>query len=46
MRHYFVSFALSLAAGCAQPPANLPKPDLLWPGGAPGAQGPEDIDKP
>jgi len=29
----------------AQPPAG-PKPELLWPDGAPGAQGTEDIDKP
>ena len=30
----------------AQPPAALPKADLLWPDGAPGAQGAEDADKP
>jgi len=24
----------------------MPKADLLWPGGAPGALGTEDIDKP
>jgi acetyl esterase/lipase len=46
MRRYLLSFALSLAAGLAQPPANLPKADLLWPGGAPESQGIEDIDKP
>ena len=46
MRRYFLSFALSLAAGLAQPPANLPKADLLWPGGAPESRGIEDIDKP
>jgi acetyl esterase/lipase len=46
MRRYLLSFALSLAAGLAQPPANPPKADLLWPGGAPEAQGIEDIDKP
>src|ERR1035438_246555 len=46
MRRYFLSFALSLAAGLAQPPANLPKADLLWPGGAPESQGLEDVDKP
>src|ERR1019366_6123281 len=45
MRRYFLSFALSLGAGFAQPPA-MPKADLLWPGGAPGAQGTEDIDQP
>lgn len=27
-------------------PAAAPKPELLWPEGAPGAQGTEDIDKP
>jgi len=46
MRRYFLSFALSLGAGLAQPPASLPKADLLWPGGAPQAKGIEDIDKP
>jgi acetyl esterase/lipase len=46
MRHYFLPFALFLGAGCAQPPANLPKADLLWPGGAPFSQGTEDIDQP
>jgi acetyl esterase/lipase len=30
----------------AQAPGTGPKPDLLWPDGAPGAQGTEDIDKP
>ena len=45
MRRYFLSFAFFLGAGFAQPPA-MPKADLLWPGGAPGAQGTEDIDKP
>jgi len=46
MRRYFLSFALFLGAGFAQTPANMPKADLLWPGGAPGALGTEDIDKP
>jgi acetyl esterase/lipase len=46
MRRYFLSFALFLGAGFAQPPVNLPKADLLWPGGAPLSQGTEDIDKP
>src|ERR1035441_9130080 len=45
MRRYLLSFALLLGAGYAQPPA-MPKAELLWPGGAPGAQGTEDIDKP
>jgi acetyl esterase/lipase len=46
MRRYLLSFALFLGAGLAQPPANLPKADLLWPGGAPEAQGIEDTDQP
>ena len=39
---------LLLAAGSlfAQLPANMPKGDLLWPGGAPGAQGSEPADQP
>jgi acetyl esterase/lipase len=45
MRRYFLSFALLLGAGFAQTPA-MPKADLLWPAGAPGALGTEDIDKP
>ena len=45
MRRYFLSFALLLSAGFAQTPA-MPKADLLWPAGAPGALGTEDIDKP
>ena len=45
MRRYFLSFALFLGAGFAQTPA-MPKAELLWPAGAPGAQGTEDIDKP
>ena len=45
MRRYFLSFALLLGAGFAQTPA-MPKADLLWPGGAPGALGTEEIDKP
>jgi len=37
-----------LAAGMllAQTPANMPKGELLWPGGAPGALGDQDTDKP
>ena len=46
MTRYFLSFALFLSAGIAQPPANLPKADLLWPDGAPLSQGTEDMDKP
>src|ERR1051326_5851006 len=30
----------------AQPQPHLPKADLLWPNGAPGAQGNEEIDRP
>jgi acetyl esterase/lipase len=45
MRRYVLSFALMLGAGFAQTPA-IPKADLLWSGGAPGALGTEDIDKP
>src|SRR4249920_3139960 len=44
MRRYLLSLVL-LGAAFAQAPA-MPKADLLWPGGAPGAQGTEDIDKP
>jgi len=46
MRRFLLSFVLLAGAGLAQPAANLPKGELLWPGGAPGAQGAEDIDKP
>ena len=37
-----------LSAGMllAQTPANMPKGELLWPGGAPGALGDQDTDKP
>src|SRR6185295_1059385 len=45
MRCFLLSFVLLVSAACAQP-ANPPKGELLWPGGAPGAQGTEDIDKP
>ncbi len=45
MKRYFLSFAMLLGTGFAQTPA-MPKADLLWPGGAPGALGTEDIDKP
>ena len=39
---------LTLMAGAlfAQSPAAMPKGDLLWPSGAPGALGSEDADKP
>src|ERR1035438_5412249 len=45
MRRSLLSFALLVGASFAQTPA-MPKADLLWPGGAPGALGTEDIDKP
>ncbi len=43
-----VAIALFLLAGplLAQTAGRGPKADLLWPGGAPGAQGTEDADKP
>ena len=39
-------FSLLLFSGAALSQPAAPKPDLLWPNGAPGAQGTEDIDKP
>jgi acetyl esterase/lipase len=45
MSRSFLSFALLAGAGFAQTPA-MPKADLLWPGGAPGALSTEDVDKP
>ncbi len=45
MTRELVAFLLISGAALAQPPAG-PKPDLLWPDGAPGAQGSEDVDKP
>jgi len=40
-------FSLALMAGAAfAQPAMMPKAEFLWPGGAPGAQGNEDVDKP
>jgi acetyl esterase/lipase len=47
MKLIVICLAVCLQASLfAQAPSNLPKGDLLWPGGAPGAQGSEDIDKP
>ena len=40
----FVIAAVMAGAAWAQP--NAPKPELLWPAGAPGAQGTQDEDKP
>jgi acetyl esterase/lipase len=45
MKRMFLATAVLAGAAFAQPAA-MPKADLLWPGGAPGAQGSEDIDKP
>jgi len=45
MKPIWIAFFLAAGALYSQP-ANLPKPDLLWPDGAPGAMGSEDIDKP
>ncbi|MDR3701660.1 MAG: alpha/beta hydrolase [Candidatus Sulfopaludibacter sp.] len=44
MTRALLSLLLLAGAALSQPAA--PKPDLLWPDGAPGAQGTEDIDKP
>jgi len=43
-----IAICLAIAAGglLAQAPPKMPKADLLWPGGAPGAQGDQDEDKP
>lgn len=46
MQRILVAVLLLAGAAMAQPPNAGPKPDLLWPDGAPGAQGSEDIDKP
>jgi acetyl esterase/lipase len=45
MRRVLLLSLFAAGVALAQPPA-APKPDLLWPDGAPGAQGSEDIDKP
>ena len=41
-----ICLALIFAGALLAQPANLPKPELLWPNGAPGAQGTEDKDIP
>jgi acetyl esterase/lipase len=43
-----IPICLLFVAGAlvAQAPLNMPKADLLWPDGAPGAQGTQDEDKP
>ncbi len=45
MPRLFVAFLLLAAGLFAQAPSG-PKPELLWPNGAPGAQGSEDADQP
>jgi acetyl esterase/lipase len=46
MKRVISGFVLLAGAVCAQTPLRMPKGDLLWPNGAPGAQGNEDIDQP
>jgi len=46
MKTVIMAIALALGAAWAQAPANLPNAQLLWPNGAPGAQGNQDEDKP
>ena len=41
-----VTVLLAAGALAAQTPLRMPKADLLWPNGAPGAQGNEEIDQP
>ncbi len=47
-RTYSLSILLAAAVGmaAAQSPSRMLKPELLWPNGAPGAMGDNDIDKP
>ena len=42
---YLLPVLLAVAAGAQTPPAG-PAPELLWPNGAPGALGTDDVDKP
>lgn len=46
MTRVIAALVLLSGALAAQTPLRMPKADLLWPGGAPGAQGNEDIDQP
>src|SRR5271166_4466837 len=46
MIRHVIPVLIAAATLAAQPQANLPKPESLWPSGAPGAQGDQDIDKP
>src|SRR5258708_7443769 len=45
MRRLLICISVLASLLFAQPP-KPPQPELLWPGGAPGAQGTEDADKP
>jgi acetyl esterase/lipase len=45
MNRFWIATALFSGLLLAQP-ANMPKPQPLWPQGAPGALGTEDVDKP
>jgi acetyl esterase/lipase len=46
MKSLVLLLAVLSAVAYAQNGPNAPKPELLWPDGAPGASGTEDIDKP
>ena len=46
MSRVITVLVLLSSALAAQTPPRMPKADLLWPNGAPGAQGNEDIDQP
>ena len=46
MSRVITVLVLLSGALAAQTPLRMPKADLLWPNGAPGAQGNEDIDQP
>jgi acetyl esterase/lipase len=46
MNRVITVLVLSSVALAAQTQLRMPKADLLWPNGAPGAQGTEDIDQP
>jgi acetyl esterase/lipase len=46
MTRILVSLAMTAGVLLGQAPSGMPKGDLLWPNGAPGAQGDEDADKP
>jgi len=46
MKRFLIGSLLLAGVLLAQAPPNSPKPDLLWPDGAPGALGTQDEDKP